>query len=414
MNWRNNWPDPNSAWCRTMPHEPSPKFRDLVIQMARLGDLVQTLPAIEALKETYPERILDIICAAPLTGVLAGLPHIGRVIPWDGAQWRTWATRWQANPTATLQVMQNYIASIGDTTYERVYPLNQHARSHLMMQLFSASSSREPEQDRIEACMRPWAQHLRQVANERGSNRVHLADAWCGMCGVRPRGQAPFCVPPAVELPKDLAEIGERRGFWVALATGAGEADRCVTPAVWSQWIREFLAQTQEGQVVLIGSGTERETAQAILTSLPTLLHGRVWDATGRTTVSQLMRVLQKCHWIVAADTGPLHLGTLVGTRAMGWYFSRARLHETGPYGEGHWVYQHAEHVQPQSWPIMESIALMCGDQGHHAAEWTLWRSGMDRWGAFFDDGSGNDAVEHSRADTWRACAPALCESMAA
>ncbi|MCW5799708.1 MAG: hypothetical protein LZF60_80406 [Nitrospira sp.] len=397
-----------------MPHEESPEHRDLVIQMARLGDLVQTLPAIEALQEASPERRLDVLCAAPLTGVLAAVRDIGRVIPWDGAQWRTWATRWQENPAATLQVMRHYLASLGDTTYEQVYPLNQHARSHLMTQLFLRHSSHEQEQDRIEARMRPWAQHLRQVARERGANRVHLADAWCGMCGVRPRGQAPFCVPPAVELPEDLAGIGEHHGRWVALVTGAGESDRCVTPAVWSQWICEFLAQTQDGQVVLIGSGTEREAAQAILDSLPTLLHGRIWDGTGRTNISQLMRVLHKCHWVIGADTGPLHLGTLVGTRALGWYFSRARLHETGPYGEGHWVYQHATQAQPQRWPILESIALMCGDQGRSGTDWTLWRSRMDRWGAYFDDGSGNATVESSRAEIWRACAPALCETMAA
>ncbi|MGC3973818.1 MAG: glycosyltransferase family 9 protein [Nitrospira sp.] len=397
-----------------MPHEPSPEHRDLVIQMARLGDLVQTLPAIESLQEAYPERRLDVLCAAPLIGVLAAIRGIGRVIPWDGAQWRTWAIHWQENPTATLQVMQRYLASLSDTTYERVYSLNQHARSHLMTQLFLRQYSREPEQGRIEARMRPWAQHLRHVARERGANRVHLADAWCGMCGVLPLGQAPSCVPPAVELPADLAEVGERQGRWVALVTGAGEADRCVTPAVWSQWIREFLSQTQDGQIVLIGSGTERETAQAILDSVPTLLRGRVWDATGRTNISQLMHVLHQCHWIIGADTGPLHLGTLVGTRAMAWYFSRARVHETGPYGEGHWVYQHPTQAQPQRWPIMESIALMCGDQGRRGADWTLWRSGMDRWGVYFDDGSGKEAVESSRAAIWRACAPALCESMAA
>ncbi len=397
-----------------MLHEPSPAQRSLVIQMARLGDLVQTLPAIESLQEAYPERTLDVLCAAPLSGLLSHIPHIGRVIPWDGAQWRDWATRWHENPTATLQAAQHYLASLNDQTYERVYPLNQHERSHLMTQLFLRHASHESEQTRIEARMLPWAEHLRHLAKERGANRVHLADAWCGMCGVLPRGQAPLCVPPAVELPGDLAEIGERQGRWVALVTGAGEADRCVGPAVWSEWIREFMEQTQDAQVVLIGSGTERETAQAIVDTLPPLLHGHVWDATGRTNNSQLMHVLHKCHWVIGADTGPLHLGTLVGTRAVGWYFSRARVHETGPYGDGHWVYQHATQAPPQRWPIMESIALICGDQGRSATDWTLWRSRMDRWGAYFADGSENDAVGNSRAETWRACAPALCESIAA
>jgi ADP-heptose:LPS heptosyltransferase len=397
-----------------MPHEPSPRHRNLVIQLARLGDLVQSLPAIEALLETAQGRTVDVLCAAPLTPVVIGDRRIGRVIPWDGEQWRVWADRWQDNPTATLQAMQNYVASLGDTTYERVYPLNQHVRSELITQLFSRRFSSEQDRQHSGARIRPWAQHLRQVAKERGANRVHLADVWCGMCGVRPRGQAPSSVPPAVDLPGDLAEIGARQGRWVALAIGAGEADRCVGPAVWGQWIRELLTVTDDGLIVLIGSGTERETSQAILESLPALLHGRIWDATGRTTLSQLMRVLHACQWVVGADTGPLHLGTLVGARAMGWYFSRARVHETGPYGDGHWAFQHAAQTQPGSWPIKESIEVICDGRHRNPEHWTLWRSRMDRWGAFFDDGSGREAIEHSRADIWRACAPDLCESIAA
>ena len=139
-----------------------------------------------------------------------------------------------------------------------------------------------------------------------------------------------------------------------------------------------------------------------------------IFVSAGRTSVSQLMCLLQKCSWIIGADTGPLHLGTLVGTRAIGFYFSRARVHETGPYGEGHWVYQHATQAHPQRWPIKESVTLMCDNQRRIASEWTLWMSRMDRWGAFFDDGSGTEAGESSRAEIWRACAPVLCESMAA
>ena len=397
-----------------MLHEHSPERRNLVIQLARLGDLVQTLPAIEALQEVYPKHTLDVLCAAPLTSVLAGAHRLGRVIPWDGAQWRAWTDRWRENPIHTLQAMHAYVASLGETAYERVYALNQHARSHLMTQLFSRRSSREDEQDRIEAHRRPWAEYLRHIATHRGNNRVHLADAWCGMSGVRPRGRAPLFQPPAVDLPDDLASIGKRQGLWVALVTGAGETDRCVSPATWGRWTKEFLTQTDEGQVVLIGSGRERETGQAILESIPTLLQGRVWVATGRTTIPQLMKLLHKCRWVIGADTGPLHLGSLMGSRALGFYFSHARVHETGPYGEGHWVYQHARQAQPDSWPIMESIALICDEQRRAAADWTLWRNRMDRWGTRFDDGSGQESVEEARATVWRKLSPTLCESVAA
>lgn len=414
MNLRSNWPNLQDNWFRTMLPESKSNNRSLLIQLARLGDLVQSLPAIESLQEADPARTLDLLCATPLTAVLAQSRALDRVIPWDGAQWRTWADRWSEDPAGTMDAVQAYVASLGEFAYDRIYPLNQHGRSTLMTHLFSHPALRAHQQECIDERMRPWAQYLRQIAKDRGDNRVHLADAWCGMCGVRPRGRAPLFRPPAVETPEDLASIGERQGLWIALATGAGEADRCVAPAVWSLWIREFLSQVDDGQVVLIGSGRERETGQAILHTIPALLQGRVWDATGRTTMPQLMQVLHKCRWVIGADTGPLHLGTLLGSRAMGWYFSRARVHETGPYGDGHWVYQHATPSQPDHWPIMESIALICDDRRRVAPGWTLWRSHMDQWGTRFDDGAGQETAEGARATVWRRLSPSLCESVAA
>ena len=49
----------------------------------------------------------------------------------------------------------------------------------------------------------------------------------------------------------------------------------------------------------------------------------------------------------------------------------------------GHWVYQHAAHEQPQRWPIRGESRADVGDQYRSAADWMLWKSRMDRWGAF-------------------------------
>jgi ADP-heptose:LPS heptosyltransferase len=397
-----------------MLRESASNSRALLIQLARLGDLVQSLPAIDALLTQHPERELDVLCAAPLTSLLAGHHAVHRVIPWDGAQWRTWADQWTQDPSETLHAARTYLAALSESEYGHVYNLNQHARSILMAQIF-ANRAMESGQEKLSGTgLGPWGQYLRQVANDRGDNRVHLADAWCGMCEVRPRGRAPFLQEKHIDLPDDMAPIGERHGLWVALVTGAGDSERCVAPAVWAQWICRFLRRVDEGQVVLIGSGHERETGQAILEAVPALLQGRVWDTTGRTTVAQLMRMLKTCRWTIGGDTGPLHLATVLGSRALGFYFSRARVHETGPYGEDHWVYQYSTQDQPDSWPIMESIELICDGRRHAAPGWTLWNSHMDRWGVFYDDGSGGQNVELQRAAVWRSLSPALYEPAAA
>ena len=65
--------------------------RALMVQLARLGDLVQSLPAFVSLTNRYPHRPLDLLCPATLADLARLFPDVGHVLEWDGAQWHAWA-----------------------------------------------------------------------------------------------------------------------------------------------------------------------------------------------------------------------------------------------------------------------------------------------------------------------------------
>ncbi len=165
-----------------------------------------------------------------------------------------------------------------------------------------------------------------------------------------------------------------------------------------------MLAHESPYAVVLVGTERDQTTSLAIQDGLSPMIAGRLWDATGRTTLPQLATVLNRCHWAVGADTGPLHLATVVGTSAMGFYFSRARVHETGPYGQGHWVWQ-ADHALPETWPIQASVKIIrepaTAAQQEPVAGWSLWQSHHDEWGAIFRPVGGKDPQDDPRAAVW-------------
>ncbi|MGE3979360.1 MAG: hypothetical protein AB7F94_17510, partial [Nitrospira sp.] len=66
--------------------------RALVIQLARLGDLLQSLPAITQLHARHPETQFDLLCPTHLAEVGRLLPGIEKVVEWDGAAWQRRAT----------------------------------------------------------------------------------------------------------------------------------------------------------------------------------------------------------------------------------------------------------------------------------------------------------------------------------
>ena len=73
-----------------MPNKADVRARALVIQLARLGDVVQTLPAITALR-AQGDVSLDLLCAVSFGQLARAIPGIDRVLPWEGTKWQCWA-----------------------------------------------------------------------------------------------------------------------------------------------------------------------------------------------------------------------------------------------------------------------------------------------------------------------------------
>lgn len=392
----------------------------LVVQLARLGDLMQTIPAITAIKTAVPDRGLALLCSAPLSPIGRLVPGVDEVLEWDGTVWRRWADDASVDfRPVHLREAAKQIETLSSRRYDYAYVLNQHLRALLAGALL-ARETRGPWLDGpIGERLSPWASYVRTVARTGRGSRVHLADAFCGLCGVSPPGRSPAIGTPSCLLPSNLDQIGRRGEPWIGLIVGAGAVERLVPTEIWTIWIIRFLEAAPNGRVVLLGE--ERERGRRIHDFLPSSLSGRVWDVTGRTSLLELAEVLSRCHLAIGSDTGPLHLAAAVGTRVFGWYFARARVHETGPYGMGHLVWQAVDEtgegemgrtdIRPVQWPIEESIALLTGGQEMRTGGtpgWSLWMSRYDRWGAYYVEVGGCFDPPSERERLWRELSPSL------
>ena len=400
--------------------------RVLLIQLARLGDLVQTIPVIMALKAAHADWILDLLCPGHLEDLGRILPGISTVVRWDGTAWnrRARLAEKELRPEYVVEADAD-IRAITQEPYDCAYVLNQHPRSVLAGALLARESMGAMTGGPLDQTLSPWAAYVRAVATDRRENRIHLADAFCGMCGVSPPKQMMPIQVCSVPLPHDLNPIGQSCGPWIGVLVGAGAPERLVPATAWARLIAGCLEQLQGSRVLLLGSRQEQERASWILASLPSSLVGRVWDTTGRLSLTELAQALTRCQAVTGADTGPLHLAAAVGTKVIGWYFARARVHETGPYGQSHLVWQ-AEgvkretlnvkleredprrielldtlHVSPVQWPIEETIALLSNGSAASVDGWSLWTSHRDRWGAYYVQAGQEPVAPLQREQIW-------------
>jgi heptosyltransferase I len=391
--------------------------RALIIQLARLGDLLQSIPAIAAIKAGNPDLTLDLLCPSHLASIGRMVSGISSLLEWDGSEWQQQAQDAAGGFTPEhLLAAERQIDRLSSEPYDRAYVLNQHPRALLAGALLAREMTGPRRHGPFDEELTPWASYVREVAKTRKGCRVHLADAFCGLCGIIPPEQFVQLHHDPVQVPVEFEAVGQRGGRWVGVIVGAGDVERWVPIVVWQQLIRRFLDRVPEGRIVLLGQ--ERERGGQIQDLLPPSLLGRIWDATGRTTLPELAALLSRCDRVVGADTGPLHLAASVGAKVIGWYFARARVHETGPYGMEHLIWQ-AERtgretmtdgspLQPQQWPIDDTVASLAGDPVCGLEGWSVWTSQRDRWGAYYVEVGQGTKPPQERERLWRELQPAL------
>ena len=160
---------------------------------------------------------------------------------------------------------------------------------------------------------------------------------------------APLGIPPTdtgLELILDDAsrayaqELFSSRGLEVspvvALNPGATHAVNRWPAARFAE-LADMIAAKLAVKAVIVGGPDDIPLAEEIRTLSRTKPH----LLAGRTSLIQLGAVLEKCSVLVSGDTGPLHLATAVGTKAIA-LFGAADPARTGPVGNGHRVIQAA------------------------------------------------------------------------
>ena len=118
----------------------------------------------------------------------------------------------------------------------------------------------------------------------------------------------------------------------------------------WRNWPEERYAAVVDHlvksghQVILSGGRTSQE--QAFSKTIEQLSKHEVINLVGKTTLMQLLALLQKSRFMIAPDTGPAHIGTAAGIPVIGLYASSNPL-RTGPYNsQSHLINAYPEALQ--------------------------------------------------------------------
>lgn len=310
----------------------------LILQLGRLGDLVQTLPLIRRCKEVHPGCRVTLVCLEAFQAVIGEAGGWDRLVPVSLADTDRLADPEQAAAFPDLPPFDG-IAEFRED-YDLVVTLNPDLGSAVLCQKIRAARKlgRIHTYEGELRLLGPWAKYLFAMVSQRTGNLFNLVDLHMGLAGLQPGAQPPCLPVPAArgdEARELLRQAGWRGGHpLVALQTGASDLHRAWDVEHFAELAAALIDEGAE--IVLLGDGRETDRAEELRSRL-----GRpLVDLVGKTGLALLPAVVKACDLLVSNDTGTIHVAAAVGTPTLGLFFSTAYFTETAPYGAGHAVLQ--------------------------------------------------------------------------
>jgi ADP-heptose:LPS heptosyltransferase len=310
----------------------------LVVQLARLGDLVQTWPLLNRLHHQNPGRPLDLLADRPLTALQARGPEVDQIWGLDLASLAALA---KSDLPGAYDRVRSLAADLRSHTYDEVYNLN-FSRVALLLAYLVGGKIRgyQPVSGGREFLREPWLALVYALVHSRQVNRVHLSDVFRHLAPAREPGP-PELVPQAI-----------RTEPIIALQVATRHPKRTWPLEAFTR-LAGLLINRLGAWIWLVGTKAEAPIGEALIQGLTPAQRQRVVNLQGRTDLTELASRLGEAHLLISGDTGTLHLAAALRTRSVGIFLGPASCFETGPYGEGHYVFQ----AEPPCHPCAEAGA---------------------------------------------------------
>jgi ADP-heptose:LPS heptosyltransferase len=316
----------------------------LIINVTRMGDLVQTIPLLGRLHQEWPGVAIDVIVDTAFAPMAALLPGIRHVLAYE-FQTLTDDCRTMAKDVVALyRDIAEWTRPLVDAKYDRVINLTFTRRSGLLATHIGAGDIRgvTTTPDGVSVLHNPWLTYFADMHRHRRFNRFNLVDLYA-LGGSGPGPHVPLTLsakPEAREWAERFLHTTGNDGVPIAVQIGASDAMKAWRPEYFGQTMA-ILSRQVKATFVLIGSAGEAETMQQALAAYRGLGGiATIRNAVGRTDLPKFTALLGQCRLLLTNDTGPMHVAVGVGTPVIDLSVGHVDFNETGPYGMRHWIVQ--------------------------------------------------------------------------
>ena len=336
----------------------------LIINITRMGDLVQMVPLLRRLEHEWPGVSIDLVVDTGFVSMANILPGIRQVLAYDFQSLMDDSRVHARDVVSLYQDVATWAKPLVHTGYDRIINLTFNRRSACLVGHIGAPDVRglTTAPDGSFVVKNPWMMYFMDMHSYRRFNRFNLVDIYA-LGGSGPGPYAPVTLqvdPESRDWATGILRSSGNPGQWIAVQIGASDVMKAWRPELFGRTLAMLGKRANVGFVLI---GTEKESSavhEAMVTYREAQGSAPICYTLGKTTIPQLVGLLSQCHVMLTNDTGPMHLAVGVGTPIVNLSVGHVDFRETGPFGPGHWV------VQPE---------IECGPCGfdqvcpHHACK---------------------------------------------
>ena len=292
----------------------------LLIKPSSLGDIVMALPALSALRRSFPQARITWLVRPEFAPLIEGHPHLDEIILFDRKRLgKAWCNR------AAFGSMISLIRDLRRRRFDIVLDLQGLFRSASLSWL--------------SGCERRFGPHWRELTHWFYTTAIppqlewiHVVDYYVKI--VEAMGASDLRVefvlpdkPQAAQATRDLLSgCGIGSSSYAVIIPGSAQASKC--------WPAERFAAladriTAEYGLAVVATGGKSESAA--IEEIRRRAKCPIANLAGQTSLPELVEVLRVAKLVVSNDTGPGHIAAALG-KPLVMMFSWSNPLRVGPY----------------------------------------------------------------------------------
>ncbi|MCX7977516.1 MAG: glycosyltransferase family 9 protein [Bdellovibrionaceae bacterium] len=302
----------------------------LVLQLARLGDIFISWPALRALRRSYPDAQIDLMVRPRFEGAAQGLEAVTNIL--------TLPTAWILEPlvsevaddSLSLRRLDEVTEKIRKRNYDLIINLTFSPFSSFFVHSVAGANTSvlgySRHRDGYLKIEDDVSSFFYAQAGISRPNRIHLSDIFATMINVD-------LIPEDWRSPENI----NKRKFhlpenYIVAHIGASDTGKTLSPVQWGKVFNEYSRSPRSAPVVLIGGEADVIIASCIEEEAPNC---KFVNLVGKTQIFDLFSIVSGAQALIGGDSVAMHVASLTNTRCLNISIPPVNFWETGPRAKG-------------------------------------------------------------------------------